>query len=60
MSPRDRTVSFGILYDKERLENGHSTVNLLAQFTQVDISLAAPKRDKIDCTLPPGEDEEAR
>lgn len=39
MSPRDRTVSFGILYDKERLEYGQSTHNLAAQFTVVDLSL---------------------
>jgi len=39
MAPRDRTVSFGILFDKERLETGQSTVNLAAQFTKIDLSI---------------------
>lgn len=60
MTVRDATVSLGIIYDKTRLQDDKSTVNLADHFTQVNISLTALKSDEIDCTLPPGEDEEPR
>lgn len=60
MGGRDKVVSFGIIYDKTRLQDDKSTVNLADRFTQVNISLTALKSDEIDCSLPPGEDEETR
>jgi transcriptional regulator with XRE-family HTH domain len=55
MGGRDKVVSFGIIYDKTRLQDDKSTVNLADRFTQVNISLTANpdlemNRQEIDVT----------
>lgn len=38
MAVRDATVSFGIIYDKTRLQDDKSTANLAAQFTEINLN----------------------
>ena len=47
MSGRDKTVSFGIIYDKTRLEDDKSTVNIRSYVTTSD--LLEPYRNR-ECT----------
>jgi len=41
MNVRDRVVAFGILYDKERLENGQSTQNVASLHSIADRAIKA-------------------
>jgi len=64
MGGRDKVVSFGIIYDKTRLQDDQSTANLAAHFTQVDLSVVRNKDEEIGCppadisvNVPPEKDE---
>ena len=55
MSPKDRVVSFGILYDKERLERGQSTHNVANLHSIADRAIRAVNQAKpteLDVTPP--------